>query len=1038
MEWLVILGLGAWVWLQSRRIRTLTLELAELKRAAAVTRAAPAAGEDEPFLLTEVVREDELLLDAPLPPASNDEFEPAPTAFAWPSAPSTQEAATTFGVALILLAPALIDLDALAPGFITALVGGAAALGFAASAFRRWPWLALMTLTGLYLWFAFALGAGDIPRAIALLSFAGLGGAAMALRPPRPEDADGFGWSQVHATLPAIAIVASSVLAIWTWFDRSIDGVGLVRAPAILATGLVLLAALAVRLRAAAPAAFVVSTATLVIGFMAHLNARDGALGAAFYPLILMSAAALAGAAWIARPAPESRGLVAGASAAGAGLLAILAAFSRANWHDAEAFAPLFGIASLLFAAAWLHARESQDVKADPVIDAWATAGAALAMLGIESAFSEPIRVVAHAILALAFAAAYARLEWRALHFMAVFAAILALGHAIGPRLFILAADGPITLAAALALLAGAAFLFFAASRFAAHLAPLGATTETLVFAALLAPVIGVFYILHWASGAGILDAFVANALRAAVLLAAGLVMLPRDGALHGDVTRWRGHALLIAGLGFAFFWAGFALNPWWGDEDAAQVNGTALFNTQLLAFLAPAILAFAAAGRSYARDVEPARIYAVSGALLSLAWAVLELRRAFRGAEMAGPQLGVFEAACYGLLLITTALIIALMARVRGSKDRERPFTRDLIAVQRPIAWGALIGALVLMLALRHPWWGAQDAALTTASATGWGVMAQTAGVGLSLWLARILSISRRAEPTRFAAAATATILALSFGLSAVRWLYHRGRMDDGAALIGLEGLAYAVWPLLLVSAAAYVTARAPGRDTERAYLYDLQAIWATAIWPALAFAALGLWGLFNPWWGAWPVRASNIGGFLTILASFGLASCLSVVAARIPYVRARRLLARGGIAMGAAHFSIAAIILTRRIFHRDNMSTAPAATDELWIYVAVWAAIAITAFVVGTRRSNIGLRWFGIGLMALSITYAFALAFTRMNGSAQVGAILSIALTPFVAGWAIRAIKPQSRARRERDFKDLGPSARRDRGRARRYRSP
>ncbi len=33
MEWLVILGLGAWVWRQSRHIRTLKLKLAELEHA---------------------------------------------------------------------------------------------------------------------------------------------------------------------------------------------------------------------------------------------------------------------------------------------------------------------------------------------------------------------------------------------------------------------------------------------------------------------------------------------------------------------------------------------------------------------------------------------------------------------------------------------------------------------------------------------------------------------------------------------------------------------------------------------------------------------------------------------------------------------------------------------------------------------------------------------------------------------------------------------------------------------------------------------
>ncbi|HEX8899853.1 hypothetical protein, partial [Vitreimonas sp.] len=468
MEWLVILGLGAWVWLQSRRIRTLTLELTELRRAVARPPAPAAMGEDEPLLLTEVVRDDELLLDAPLPAAANDAtaaLEP----FAWPAPPSVSEAAATLALALTLLAPALADLSGWAPGLVTALVGAAAAAGFAVAGWRRWPWLAVTTLTGLYVWFAFALGGGDVLRAITLLALAGIGGAAMALRPPHNGDATAFGWGQVHAALPAIAIVAGSVLSIWTWFDTSPTGVGLVQAPTVLATGLCILAALAVRAGAAAPLTFAVSVSTLIIGFMAHLNVREGALSPAFYPLILTAAFVLAAAAYLARPTRETDALVAGAGAAGASLLALLAAFSRLDWHGFTAFAPLFGVAALMCALAWLSARHAADAQGDAVVDIWMSAGAALALLSIESAFAESARVLAHAGLSLVLTAAYARLGWRALRFAALIAAAFALGHAMSPTLFRLAGDGLITLLAALAILAGAGALLFGASRLAAR-----------------------------------------------------------------------------------------------------------------------------------------------------------------------------------------------------------------------------------------------------------------------------------------------------------------------------------------------------------------------------------------------------------------------------------------------------------------------------------------------------------------------------------------------------------------------------------------
>jgi hypothetical protein len=92
MEWLVIAGLGVWVWLQSRRIDTLTRRLATLEHAAAPATAPEAADksqleplllttpappeDEEPLLLDTPIANDEdepLLLDTPLPEASNDD-----------------------------------------------------------------------------------------------------------------------------------------------------------------------------------------------------------------------------------------------------------------------------------------------------------------------------------------------------------------------------------------------------------------------------------------------------------------------------------------------------------------------------------------------------------------------------------------------------------------------------------------------------------------------------------------------------------------------------------------------------------------------------------------------------------------------------------------------------------------------------------------------------------------------------------------------------------------------------------------------------
>ena len=126
MEWLVILGLGAWVWLQSRRIETLSLKLAELERRLGLRdvvlpepgetlAAEPSPQDEEPaLLLTDVVVEDELLLDTPLPEPSNDADDETPAAewFGWPQPPSIAEGAAAFALVFTLLIPAVADVSA--------------------------------------------------------------------------------------------------------------------------------------------------------------------------------------------------------------------------------------------------------------------------------------------------------------------------------------------------------------------------------------------------------------------------------------------------------------------------------------------------------------------------------------------------------------------------------------------------------------------------------------------------------------------------------------------------------------------------------------------------------------------------------------------------------------------------------------------------------------------------------------------------------------------------------------------------------------
>ena len=111
------------------------------------------------------------------------------------------------------------------------------------------------------------------------------------------------------------------------------------------------------------------------------------------------------------------------------------------------------------------------------------------------------------------------------------------------------------------------------------------------------------------------------------------------------------------------------------------------------------------------------------------------------------------------------------------------------------------------------------------------------------------------------------------------------------------------------------------------------------TAIWPALGFSALGLWLLFNPWWGAWPAAPQTPIGAVMILASYLAAAALSYVSPDVPHVRGIKWMVPVSTVACAAHIFVAATLVVRWIYHSHDMAESVLGDVELWIYSAVWA---------------------------------------------------------------------------------------------------
>ena len=949
------------------------------------------------------------------------------------------QAIGVLAVIAALLAPAIAQPAPWPTWALTSFISAMAMTGFGVAYLRRWPWVAAMTVLGLYFWFAAAIADDHTQRALTMLSIASLGMALVAFRKPlTPAPEQRFSWDHARAYGPSVAIAISSVLLLWVWLAAVPLPSGRVAGPALIAAFHIALASYAVRARIANFWALAVAIGAAVFGFATYLQARFhfGPLGADLYPTILATSFAIALCALTARPHRDGRAIIAVFGAFGAALLTGLAATSRENWHALAAWAPLFTGAALLFAAAWRTEQGAKDVRADTATDLYAAAGVVLVLLGIESAVPAAARSAAHAGAALMLAVGYSWRGWRILRPVTLTAAAIAVAHTLSPSLAGAALSGDIPIWGALVIIGAASALLFAAGYFLAEDEEQSTWSEALTSAAMIAIIVAAFLLLRWiaAGGAGAgLDQLSETALRAVALMAAGHVLMPLAGQMLGVISRWRGHVFMGAGYLYALLMAGLLLNPWWGS--AAPVIGPPLLDTLTLAFAAPAALAFTASYRLYDRDRLMARIYAGAGALMAFLWATLQIRRAFHGAEMSFGAVGLLEGACYGLLFLAAALAVAAVARWRAAKNSEGPLALDLSRSMRIAAWiGVVFGGMNLLLT-NHPIWGLHDAEATNALETGLATLTQAFAMVIALFLGRMLSISRELIPARFAAASVAALFAWSFGHAAIRWIAQRGDMDNALPMAGLEGFAHTLWPLALAIGAAEITARAPGRDSVRAYLNDLQAIWATAIWPALLYAAFGLWLYFNPWWGA---EAPAITGLLALaitLAAFVAAAVLSLAAMRVPHARWADRLERVAIIAALGHVLVGATILVRWLFHSDAMALAPAIDTEMWSYSATWAILGAAIFGLGMQRSDALLRWSGLAVLLATTVFVFYLTLTRLTGIAQFGSMLGLAVVLMGVAWLARTYRPKSDPG---DLLTIKPSARRERRRGRRQRSP
>ena len=705
------------------------------------------------------------------------------------------------------LAPAITGPDQWTAPALTAYLLLITATGFLVSAGRRWGLTGWATLAGAAVWAVDGFVAKGFEQ-VAALSVAPLilACAAVEWRRRKGEAAFDDGPGEIFTLVPAGTLLMAAVLtaclplnATWARDGNSL----IVHAAGAGALVIAVVAALAAQRRLIPP---VLVGAGWIPALVFALFNTVGVPAAVRDPWSAGLVIALTVAGVIA--VTSSNGRMLRMSAGGAAVAALVLGLCMGGpWVGAAAWVAPTGAAVVLMAAAALIARRGVSATTDLPLAFWIWASGAAALVALQRGTAPQYLPVAMAALSLVAAFAHARLGWRGFAGVMLASATSTLAALLSPALFILLTDAKFDWWAMGLVAAASAGLVFLGAWIASEAKRPRQSAEALSTGAILIAVAGAAVLLRLAAVSsaegGNLDVFFEASLRTVLLLAAGLASAQ---AVRPDSTligRWRGHVLLLLGAAHGVLFSMIAMNPLWAWWKPAVV-GPPLFDSLAVAFLAPAaLLGFAAWKRVSAHPRLPA-IYALGSSLFGLAWAVMELRRLFQGANLhAGlDSIGRAEAAAYAVLAL---LVVRLIALAGAKFAPERLDSRiNLWAGAAALAFAVLVfgyGA--------SPWWGPVTRPLAGLNATLLLFVLYVAGGSLTFMAVKSAEAAGQPIMARSARASTVVIAFALLNL-VVRFAFRGFDMRPNLADASLETWAFsAIWGLFGFGLLIYGAAR-------------------------------------------------------------------------------------------------------------------------------------------------------------------------------------------------------------------------------------
>lgn len=251
---------------------------------------------------------------------------------------------------------------------------------------------------------------------------------------------------------------------------------------------------------------------------------------------------------------------------------------------------------------------------------------------------------------------------------------------------------------------------------------------------------------------------------------------------------------------------------------------------------------------------------------------------------------------------------------------------------------------------------------------------------------------------------AAGALLFAILWVGLEIRRLFQGSGLHAGLDTVGrAEAAAYGLAALVMARAMVAIACRAREQSWTISPIAPETTVLANGLsWGAFLFAAVVFGYAASPWWGPLTRPFTDVPAVFLLLGLYAVGA-----GAWLTFSFGEGVMARVARAATALQVFLLLSLAIRFAFRGLDMHPAVAeARMETWTFSAIWALYGVGVLILGARREDIVLRWTGLALLLATTAKVFLFDMARLDGMVRAGSFLALGALLIVAALAARRI--------------------------------